>query len=564
MSGTRRMLVVEDNPADIALLRSMLRGSAPACDMEICGRLDEALGVLATRSFDLALVDLTLPDARGADETVQAIRVAAPNLPVVVLTALDDPDMAVRSLQLGAQDYLVKGHMDRELLVRTIDYSIERQRSREEMDRIARELLEANRRLEMLSVLDPLTELPNRRGLDRSLASERQRAVRDGEPLLAVLVDLDDFKRINDTLGHAAGDLVLREVAHRLRAALRATDHVARIGRDEFLVLLPDTRPAEGWRVAEKVRIAIAAEPVRIGSSATVDVTPSLGIVEVQNGDGSIDRLLESTHVALSRSKRAGKNRVSGAVPSGEVPFAVPHDPAAERSADLDVIAALAGGRGLSAVAQPVFRLEDEVCVGYEFFARFDAPGFEYPGEFLRAARDAGALGTVDRHCLAACLGLARTFAPSLRRFVNLHPQTLRDTDVQEVIDAFETLGGEGEYCIDLSEEQIVGEPSFLVQPVEEFKKAGLRVALDDLGFGRSSLEALILLEPDMVKIDHKYVKGVADDPVRRRLLVRLLRVVEARGAAVLAEGIESRRDLKVLRELGVTFGCGYVWGEPS
>ncbi len=189
----------------------------------------------------------------------------------------------------------------------------ERKRKEDILQDLAAQLQVANARLERLVVLDPLTELLNRRGLQQILSREIRWSQRYDSHLVVLFVDLDDFKRINDTLGHAMGDEVLKEVAHKLQASVRTTDYVARIGGDEFMILLPHTRLAEGMQVAEHVRRAISGTPMVLSSGVTVKVTASFGVEAVLQTTTSIDQLLTKTHLALHRSKQAGKDHVSSA-----------------------------------------------------------------------------------------------------------------------------------------------------------------------------------------------------------------------------------------------------------
>jgi diguanylate cyclase (GGDEF)-like protein len=166
--------------------------------------------------------------------------------------------------------------------------------------------------LERLASVDTLTSLLNRRGLEAALTRETARRRRSGEPLAAVLIDCDDFKRVNDSRGHSVGDQVLRQVAQRLQKSLRPSDHLGRIGGDEFLVLLPDTGAAEAVRVAQRLRLAVAAQPLREPGGA-VGLTISLGLAVLTDGDGALDDVVARTDASLHGSKCRGKNRLSGA-----------------------------------------------------------------------------------------------------------------------------------------------------------------------------------------------------------------------------------------------------------
>jgi len=425
-----------------------------------------------------------------------------------------------------------------------------------ELDVVMKDLQDANARLEQLSLLDPLTELFNRRGLQQVLSRELRLTGREGSSLLALLIDLDDFKRVNNSLGYPVGDAVLKEMAKKLASAVRATDHVARIGGDEFMVLLSRTRPVEGLRIAEKIRLAISGAPLPISPEDTVTITASLGLVEVSSKSPALDEVVSQAHLALFRSKQAGKNQVfyarQEAWTSG-----------GRRSTLLDILATMRRGDSFRVVMQPIVRLGDLAPMGYELLSRLDVKEFETPDLFFPVALEANILTLVDHHCFRTCIVSVPSPSARGRCHVNLFPSTLINIPIQDLLEAFRGNRAHGTYCIELSERQIVGEPSYLVEPIAALKRAGILIGIDDVGFGRSSLESLIMLEPDLIKIDKRCVQGIAVDLSRARSLQRLLRLAQALETDVVAEGIESEDDFNALKNLGVTYGQGYFLGYP-
>ena len=267
-----RLLLVNIHPGDFELIRTLLQEAKEAAEFLLrpATSLEEALRILNEGETDLVLLALDLPVASGL-AAIDGIRKSVPDVPVVVLTGLQDDEISRRVLQKGAQDYIVKSTLDPGLLVRTLRHAVER-------NRIQRELEYANQRLERLAVLDPLTEVLNRRGLQEALAKEIYRARRTGPPLMAFVLDLDDFKKINDHFGHTAGDIILTEIAARLKDSTRTSDQVGRIGGDEFIVLLPGIRLAEAERMAERVRLAISQNPISMFSGRNVNLTASVAV----------------------------------------------------------------------------------------------------------------------------------------------------------------------------------------------------------------------------------------------------------------------------------------------
>lgn len=540
-----RILLIEDNPGDARLIAETLREAGAARFRLIhVPTLQEARRHLGAADVDIVLSDLTLPDGSGL-ETVRRVHEMSGGVPLVVLTGVEDEALAVKAMQVGAQDYLVKGQSDSHLLVRSIRHAIER-------SRILGELQGLNVRMERLALVDPLTELLNRRGLERALAHETERARRSGTEIVVLLVDLDDFKGVNDALGHAVGDVVLKEVAQALRKCLRPTDPVARIGGDEFMVLLPDTRLAEGIKTAERVRLAASSSLLEVTSNV-VKVTASVGAAVVPRDDPTIDELLSQTHLALRRCKRSGKNRVCTLEAGGS-----DGDPIGE------LLDAMKGEDGFTVVSQPVLKLGDGSVVGREFLSRGPHGPLHMPVDFFRFSYENNILTMIDRRCLRKCLAAAAAAPDAGRSHINLFPSTLLDIPIPQLIEMFPSNGNAGRYCVEISEQQIIGDPSYLVEPVVALRERGVRIAIDDVGFGRSCLESLILLLPDVIKIDRRCVHGVGSDPAQARLLQRLLRVAEALKAEVVAEGIETQEDLEMLRRLGVPYGQGFLWGQPA
>jgi diguanylate cyclase (GGDEF)-like protein len=413
-------------------------------------------------------------------------------------------------------------------------------------------LQSTNVRLERLASIDPLTELLNRRGLETVLSIETRRRLRSGAPLAAILLDCDDFKGINDSLGHSSGDFVLKEIAGRLQESLRPSDHIGRIGGDEFLVLLPETRFAEAFQVAERLRLSVNAQQLRI-SSGLVHVTASLGLALLSDEISSIDEVLVLTEAALQHSKRNGKNRLS----SQDVG-------AADGAADSEALALGLVEGAFRVLRQPILRLSDESVIGWDLTPLGPAGTFESARDFFRLALERKILTQVDLHCLRTCIAHARELPGSSRCHVHVFPSTLIETSCACLSKLFSPPLADHRFCIEISEQHMIGDPALLRDHVRVLKDAGILVALDDVGFGRTSLETLILLEPDLVKIDQAFVHRSARDSGQTRWLRRMIDVVASLGSELVADGIESAEDLALLLELGVACGQGPLWGEPA
>lgn len=289
------ILLVEDNPGDARLTRAMFdeapgAASPLACVASAAGAqqwLDTHPGCIAI------LLDLGLPDCQGL-EAVGLVKAHADDVPIVVLTGLDNDQLGLAAVVAGAQDYLVKGSFDAALLRRSLSYAVQRKQ-------VERALVER-------TLHDELTGLPSRRLLVDRIGSAQRRCVRDAQQGALLFLDLDRFKQVNDQFGHATGDAVLREVAKRLLAVLRASDTLARVGGDEFVVLLP---LVSGRQDAESVGQKLIEAVVTLDSVDGCDVSfnASVGIAFFQAESLDADVLLHRADAAMYAAKQAGGGR---------------------------------------------------------------------------------------------------------------------------------------------------------------------------------------------------------------------------------------------------------------
>jgi diguanylate cyclase (GGDEF)-like protein len=246
----------------------------------------------------LAIVDWMMPRMDGLAVCRRARERIVPYVYILLLTARDERDDLVEALEAGADDFLRKPMNSGELRARL--------RTGQRILELQESLLAAHEALRHEASHDPLTGVSNRSAILEALAREKERATRDGTSLSVVLIDLDHFKRVNDTLGHHTGDGVLREAAARLRAAVRTYDSLGRYGGEEFLVVLPRCTLVEAREIAERIRLQIAEEPIVVGTEK-VRLTASLGVAA---GDADIGPLVRAADAALYRAKAAGRNCV--------------------------------------------------------------------------------------------------------------------------------------------------------------------------------------------------------------------------------------------------------------
>jgi len=275
-------------------------------ELDWAGTYDTGLLKLVGGGYDVCLLDYRLDDGKDGLALLRAARAAGNNTPTIFLTAETDPALDEAALQAGAMDFLVKAEFTPRMLARSVRY--------------ARKMGDTLEQLRQLSIHDGLTGLKNRREFERLLTEEWQRCARFQRSFALVVVDIDYFKRVNDTYGHAAGDVVLKHVAELLDGQLRTVDHLARVGGEEFAIIMVETNLADSKLTMERLLALLEAAPCMLPDGAgEVKVTLSAGIAMMPDDADTTQALFEMADKALYTAKRAGRNRVVTAATMGSL-----------------------------------------------------------------------------------------------------------------------------------------------------------------------------------------------------------------------------------------------------
>jgi diguanylate cyclase (GGDEF)-like protein len=293
------VLLVEDNPGDARLLREMLREpGSPKTELTHYSSMGDAGKHLAKNVPDVIFLDLGLPDATGLD-AVRKMRAAVPRIPLVVLTGLDDESLAAQALQEGAQDYLVKGQIETRGLIRALHYAIKRK---------AMELASLVEKDQIIHSAqhDFLTGLPNRMLLNDRIKQAIALAPRHKKKVALLFLDLDGFKRINDSMGHSTGDKLLESVAKRLVDCVRCSDTVSRQGGDEFVVLLSEVEQSEDAAITARRMLRAVAETHPIDQH-DLHVTTSIGLSVFPDDGLDPETLVKNADAAMYHAKENGR-----------------------------------------------------------------------------------------------------------------------------------------------------------------------------------------------------------------------------------------------------------------
>lgn len=430
-------------------------------------------------------------------------------------------------------------------------------------DITARDRAEAQ--VAFLAYHDRLTGLPNRALLEEQLNRAAAR-VRRGQSALALLYfDLDNFKLVNDSLGHAAGDAVLLGTAERVSALTRSGDVLARQGGDEFLLLLhcaEDEDPRDAARRTGE-RIAEALEVPFELSDAVFHVGASIGVALMPEHAKDPATLLKYADDAMYQAKRSGRGTVAFYEPDGQ-------DDARTRLLVTSRLRRAITQGELLLHYQPIFRVETGELVAAEALVRWQDPeqGLVPPGLFIPVAEDTGLIDAVGQWvvgevCAQAARWRAEGFTPQLG--FNLSPRQLRRPDLVALIAAAIDAHGlpREQFTAELTESAVLSDEHRHTSLLEELRAAGLKVAIDDFGAGHSSLGRLRALAVDTLKVDRSFLAGVPEDPGAGAIVAAMLALADALGMNAVVEGVETEGQLAFLRAHGCPLAQGFLLGRP-
>jgi diguanylate cyclase (GGDEF)-like protein/PAS domain S-box-containing protein len=421
----------------------------------------------------------------------------------------------------------------------------------------------AEDRMRHQALHDPLTGLPNRTLLLERLGHWLERAGR-GESTAGVLfVDVDHFKVVNDALGHELGDQLLCVVARRLRAALRPSDTVARVGGDEFVVLCEDIDSEhEALAVAKRLSDALE-DPLKLAGRAH-RVTASIGVATWKSG-ATADELMRDADAAMYRAKERGRARFElfreGMRGWSESWLTI----------EAELREALDEGQ-LSNVYQPIVHPSDGGIVGFEALVRWHHPerGLVPPLEFIPLAEQTGLIVQLGHAVLLeACQEAARwpnrSDGTALRISVNLSPRQLVDPGLVDSVQAVLRVTGlaPDRLSLEITESAFADDPARALDVLQRLKELGLRLELDDFGTGYSSLTYVRMFPIDALKIDRSFVQGLCQSAEDAAIVAAVISMGRALGVNVVAEGVESEDQASVLSTLGCTLAQGFLFSRP-
>lgn len=407
---------------------------------------------------------------------------------------------------------------------------------------------------------DALTGLPNRILLRDRLDVSLVRARRSQSHVAVLLIDLDHFKHINDSLGHHVGDRLLKSVARRLLQAIRGGDTVARMGGDEFVVVLPDLHSTQdAYEVAAKI-VEKLSEPVTVDMQ-TLEITPSIGVCTFPEDGDNVDVLLMNADTAMYAAKDSGRRRYMAFTPQMAAA-------ASERWALERALRRTLESDGFEVHYQPQIHLASGTVFGVEALLRWPQDDEHYlsPAHFIHVAEQAGLVVPIGERVLRrAChdiAALAEHLPADFRLSVNLSPRQLRLATLPALVAECLSEAGLSPHRLELEITESALLQDDITHTIEELRATGVAVAIDDFGTGFSSLSHVTRFPIDGLKVDCSFVNGIENDPSQAAVTAAIIAMSRRLGIKTIAEGIETDRQRKALLDLGCELGQGYLFSK--
>jgi len=545
------ILLVEDNPADRRLVAERLGNNRKNhFHLVYAECISEALQALAQNKISVILLDLQLPDCRDL-ETLTKVHAASSGIPIVVLSEIEDETLALKALQLGAQDFLVKWHTNEYLLVRAVQYALERKLIEEHLYHLAHH--------------DALTGLPNRKYFYDQFKQALAMARRHNRLLAVMFLDLGRFKTINDSLGHHCGDVLLQKVSKRLAECVRETDCLARMGGDEFIIVFNISHSEDATTAANKV-LEIFSAPFMV-EGHEIQTQASIGISVYPPDGEDMETLIKNADLAMYQAKSENNNSIS------RFWFYSPEFNA--RTAELirikERLHHSLADKEFVVHYQPQVDIHHGNLIGMEALLRWQHPeqGLLMPSKFMQTLDETGFIVTAGKWVLREACKQNKAWQsgglPPVVVAVNISCQEIRHKDfvasLKQILE--ETKLNPKWLELEIREQVIEEDESLALIRLTEIAALGVRIALDNLGHSHIPLSFLTRYPIHSIKLDRSIVTDVATDANHAavaKAVIAIARVLNIKG---LAEGVETQEQLNFFKAEHCEDAQGYMFGKP-
>jgi len=544
---TPLILIADDDPSIRLVLRHIMERTG--YHVIEAGNGVEAIQLTIRQVPDLILMDAVMPEMDGFRATAEIKKITEfHSTPILMATSLDDDQSIDRAFEVGACDYITK----------PFNYSVLRHR-------ISRMLYaaDADRKIRHMAYHDALTGLPNRMLFMDRIDQAISRAQREKGRFALLYIDIDHFKVVNDSMGHAAGDQLLNVVSHRLTDVLRKTDTVARLGGDEFTIIIEALEEAEHVIPVAKNILSSLEQPIEINQKQ-VHVGGSIGIALYPDDGDSFGTLLKNADTAMYRAKEQGRQTFQF--------YEREMSLKAMQRLDLEnQIRNALKNEEFIVYYQPKVNLVSGQCHGMEALVRWQHPekGLIAPLEFIPLAEETGLIIQLDEWVMrAACQQFKKWKTagyPLNNLSVNISARHFKEGSL---LDKCKKLIEETQLSakyieIELTESALVDNHSNAKTILNEIHQLGVKIALDDFGTGYASMSYLKEFPFDTVKLDRSFVQDLPADRESSAIVKAMIQLADALQLNVVAEGIETEQQKYFLSDHGCIHGQGYLWSKP-
>lgn len=552
-----KILIVDDNPIDIALVKREL-GRTLLCDFTITTStsVQDGLEKAEKDNFDVILLDYEMPESDGIEMIIE-IR-SQPNLgntAIIIISASLDSSVALNCIEAGAQDFIPKSSITQVKLYQAIIHS----RKRFEMEQ---KMYESYLTVKNMAEKDPLTGLHNRYFFDENLKIMIANSKRSNTAIGMLAIDLDNFKYVNDSMGHEAGDLLLKEVVSRIQNCLRVNDGFARLGGDEFAITLASINAiSEISMITDRIVDAFKEQFILDGKK--VNCTVSIGAALYPNDACDSHELVKCADIAMYRAKQQGKNTVRFYESHYQAEFN-------RRFSIQNEIRDTLSEASFRLFYQPIFCTETDKILGFEALIRWPEQVDPHsPDVFIPIAEETRLINDIGNWVIGTAIKqLAlwqKKYTNQLSMSVNISPVQLRDTGLLDLLSlTIEKYGISPEsITLEITETALLEHNEATLKMLNDLSEYGFKIALDDFGMGYSSISHLTNFVIDTVKIDKSMQPHNVDDKKRKNLLEALAMMLERLNFKVVAEGVETKEQLALCKELNVDLIQGFLLSIP-
>jgi diguanylate cyclase (GGDEF)-like protein len=551
------ILLVDDDIVDRAVITRTLKKSNLTVNITEATSVDQGLQLYADNTFDVVLLDYNLPMRDGIEMIVEIrSEPKSSNTAIVMMSTSEDEVLALKCIKAGAQDFLIKSEISEKKLRRAILHSTARHD-------LENKLFETYQKVKVLAETDSLTNLPNRYFFDESLKLALANNRRKNNTLALLLLDLDNFKLINDNFGHDTGDIFLKKTVARIKSCLRGNELFARLGGDEFAITLTDLENSEHASIVAQRIIKEMQEPLEIASTL-IHSTVSIGIALHLNDNESSEELFKHADIAMYRAKKWGRNQACFFEHKMQEKF---HN---RLQTEVELRVALEKEQ-FELFYQPVIDPSNDKVKGFEALIRWEIDGIvRVPDEFIQVAEETQQIIPIGIWVLEKAISTLAKWNIGVQEpytmSINVSAVQLRSMDLVDALVRcllkYKVPANLIE--IELTETALFKDTLNSRQVIAGLKESGCRLSLDDFGTGYSSIAHLRNYPISIVKIDKSLMPENQQDVKNIALVEGLVAMATILGLDVVAEGLETQIHVDLCKKLNIQRAQGYFYAKPK